>query len=504
MKTIKIFILAISLFATVSCEKWLDVKPKSEIKADVMFESEQGFKDALIGCYIMMGDRSIYGLEMTNTFLDVLAQQYQFKGSTTSIYYYAGSFRYDMHTNRIDAIWNKMYNVIANINHIIENIEDKKGLMHPTNYAMIKAEAYGLRAFLHFDLIRMFGWGNLANDKSPMNRYAIAYSTAYSKFIPKQSNMEEIIERISSDLDISLSLLKDYDPISQEANRPSGYSYPNEDKFYDNRSYRFNYNAALATKMRLMQWIGDDQEVMKIATYLIDKAEIAWISQSNINNSDIKKRDLTFSIEQAFGLELYKRFDDVKTYFKLTNNDDLNMNYQCLYMTKAVADQRYETANGTGLSDYRYTRQIEKPSGDYYIAKFWEYEKMEPEYVNNQPLIRKPEFYYAMAECLNRTGDWNDRASAIGYINKVRNARGIPFAKDLPNSLTQAEVNYELEKEWRKEFLGEGQLFFYYKRLGYTKIPGSNVATSDKIYIFPYPVDDVNNGGMIDPNVKPL
>ena len=61
-KAIMIFCTGMLLLAT-SCENWLDVKPKAEIKWDVMFETEQGFKDAVIGCY--------YSLAEPNTFTRV-------------------------------------------------------------------------------------------------------------------------------------------------------------------------------------------------------------------------------------------------------------------------------------------------------------------------------------------------------------------------------------------------------------------------------------------------
>ena len=63
------------LLLATSCENWLDVKPKAEIKWDVMFETEQGFKDALIGCYYNLADESVYGGALNCTFIEVLAQQ---------------------------------------------------------------------------------------------------------------------------------------------------------------------------------------------------------------------------------------------------------------------------------------------------------------------------------------------------------------------------------------------------------------------------------------------
>ena len=37
-------------FGMLSCSEWLDVKPKSEIKEDELFKTEQGFKDAMGIC----------------------------------------------------------------------------------------------------------------------------------------------------------------------------------------------------------------------------------------------------------------------------------------------------------------------------------------------------------------------------------------------------------------------------------------------------------------------
>ena len=66
-----VFISLISSFS--SCSDWLDVEPKTEIKSDIMFESESGFKDAIIGCYILMSNSSLYGKELTSGFMDVIA-----------------------------------------------------------------------------------------------------------------------------------------------------------------------------------------------------------------------------------------------------------------------------------------------------------------------------------------------------------------------------------------------------------------------------------------------
>ena len=45
MKAIVKITLVLLSSLTISCQGWLDVEPKTEVKSDVMFESESGFKD---------------------------------------------------------------------------------------------------------------------------------------------------------------------------------------------------------------------------------------------------------------------------------------------------------------------------------------------------------------------------------------------------------------------------------------------------------------------------
>lgn len=115
-------------------------------------------------------------------------------------------------------------------------------------------------------------------------------------------------------------------------------------------------------------------------------------------------------------------------------------------------------------------------------------------FINRVPLIRSSEVYYTLAECILRLG--KDKDEAILLLNKVRNARNIPSSLNLSNELTSEEVMKELEKEWRKDFIGDGQLFYYYKRLGFTSIPnGPAMAYDDNVYVLPMPQLEIDFGG---------
>ena len=60
----------------------------------------------------------------------------------------------------------------------------------------------------------------------------------------------------------------------------------------------------------------------------------------------------------------------------------------------------------------------------------------------------------------------------------------------------------EIRKEYTKEFMCEGQLYYFYKRLNYEQIPiptavGNMVSYSYVMphYVFPLPDDEVEYGG---------
>lgn len=487
----KIFLLLISsamIFA--SCSNWLDVRPKAEIKSNVMFESEQGFKDAMVGCYILMSNPTIYGRELTCTFLDALAQQYEFNGDNTSLYVAAAKYEYQRANveTTINRVWLDLYNVIANVNNIIENIDARKDVMSPMAYHVIKGEAYGLRAFLHFELLRMFSYGNLANRTDKLDEIAIPYRVTYDKNITPRLTLREVLSKINSDLGVSISNLKAYDPISKVTERPNDYFTDTEDLFMKTRSYHFNYHSALATKMRILMWQGgNEDEVIEISNYLIETATIPWISDANINSVSKAEKDLTFSTEQLFGVETFDRFElTVKPYFKITITTDYTVNMKAVYVSNTKAEKLYEIKENIGVSDIRYNNWF-NAGQKMEVIKYWEFldaQENRGKFVDAQPIIRTPEIYYMAAECKAKKGD---HLGAIKLINTVRNNRGITAGKNLPNNLSKEEISKEIEKEWRKEFLGEGQLFYFYKRLGYTEIENSVKGGSDEIYLLPIP-----------------
>jgi len=100
-------------------------------------------------------------------------------------------------------------------------------------------------------------------------------------------------------------------------------------------------------------------------------------------------------------------------------------------------------------------------------------------------VIRVSEMYYIAAECANKKNDIN---SGAALLNKVRAARGLN-ALNAAGIATTDSLSTEIMREYQKEFIQEGQTFFYYKRLNkdLKLVTGTPATIPADVYVFPIP-----------------
>ena len=96
-------------------------------------------------------------------------------------------------------------------------------------------------------------------------------------------------------------------------------------------------------------------------------------------------------------------------------------------------------------------------------------------------MIRMSEMFFIVAE----TTDDMDEAREV--LNRLRRNRGqIPFEEN-----EQIDVKSVVAEEYIREFFGEGQLFYYYKRVNASSIPAGNggaaIAMDAAKYCLPVP-----------------
>ena len=62
-------------------KKWLELEPKSEVSADVLLSTPEGFSVALNGIYTNLSSEPLYGGELVFNLVDVLGRVYETKNS---------------------------------------------------------------------------------------------------------------------------------------------------------------------------------------------------------------------------------------------------------------------------------------------------------------------------------------------------------------------------------------------------------------------------------------
>ncbi len=489
MKHIFKYILYVILFTGfVSCKKdWLDVTATNQIKAKDQFKQTSGYKDALMGVYIGMTKPASYARDMTWNLVDILSQQYAVLPNG-ALYVDAQSFKYKSTRAmpQIDALWKGQYNTIANVNSILDEMDKQNNVLGKIDQAIIKGELLGLRAFLHFDLLRLYGDFNYSKRSELVNKLTIPYVTTLSKELTPQLSYMETFALMQKDLSESLELLKE-DPAYKEVSRAADYYLEvNREGFYNVREQRMNYYAVKALQARVNIWQGSAQDLQNAASAA---EEVIAKSGAKLHDpSSTVGSDRILSSEQLFSLNVSAFANTVGQFF----NGENATNYDALILLRPSAETLFETANqNIGVPDIRFNTLMTAHSRGLVSQKLLQ--TSSSQYRNIMPLMKLPEMYYIAAEAYLNT----NLVKSIQYLNKVRASRGI--LQEIPEGSDLEMVKAELQKEYRKEFIAEGQLFFYYKRMGLTQLPGLSAQTiaNDQIYRLPYPDSEIEFGNRV-------
>lgn len=467
-----LFVLTL-LVTTSSCSKWLNVQPEDRYSEEQVFSTKEGYEDAMNGIYLNLSANALYGDNLTLSIPDIFAQLYKTNSSTVHSLASLGTYSYGdtkVVKPRIDAIWTQAYVTIANVNKLIENI-DKSGVevLGKERANTMKGELLGVRGFLHFDMLRFYG---PVYDSADSTRKAIPYYSKMGEEIQPILPANVVLDSILSDLNKALPLLEK-DPV-----RVLGYKEQN--------NQRFNYFAVLGTKARALLWRKDTHGAREAAQKVVEVSSplFPWIVGNKIT-ADLQNPDRIFNTELLFSVysnDLYNNYNKY-FYYELSTN-----------ILAGGSDQFIEKIFEAKTADYRY-QPIWKvaPSGVSYRVSY-KYADITDKRAGVQlqrnviPILRLTEMYYIMAETET------DPALALGYLNKVLNARGL-------TSLvlgTNFDIKAEILKEYRKEFYGEGQLWYYYKRRKITSIlssfPSNNNGTiPSTAWVVPLPDEELSN-----------
>ena len=432
------FVLLAMVLSLGSCKKWVDVNPPMQVGQDELFSTEKGFKEIINGVYLQMGGQSTYGRDLNLGLLSVMGRSYD-TTITPDIgnLFYQGA-RYNLQDADVKAtsknIWEGLYFSIGNLNNLLSNIDASQKVFTEGNYHTIKGEALGLRAFLHFDLVRLFAPSPAA---SGLNTPAIPYVTKMSPYASPVATTGAVIDSCIADLVNAESLLSTTDRTTS----------------------RFTIWAAKGLLARIYLYKGDLVNAQKYALEIINSKKFLLATSNS---------DLMFTKEHLFSIFSSANFATSYNSSVLTKNPPLGL---------TTANQTALFLTGSGATtDWRRAGAFVDPTTGTAIGntispkKFYSFNQAS---VNTVPLIRTTEMYYIAAEAANAL---KDSLTATTLLDTVRVHRNL--LKYTQTALRRDSINIEIAKEYQKEFLGEGQVFYFYKRknlpfssLPYTKVP---------------------------------
>ena len=439
MKKVNILILLIGGVLLSACTSWLDVTPEDTVEEEDLFKESTGFHNALNGVYQQMASTSLYGRELTYGLLDAMGQVYQLYGENYHYgagiksyhYYYQGTrFAYDANDDikrAIESIWSKRYNTIANCNNIIRNIDalktgDFRG--GEAERQMIKGEALAARAWMHFDLLRLFAPALVAN---PAGIY-IPYVTDFPYYGGQSAlSVLETLEKIEADLLLAKDMIMAYDTLNDANRRILGDQYrfrihsfvSNTDDdsdiiplpFYQYRGYRINAMAVTGMLARLYSYWGGEKlvEAAKNAQEVIDfewtdgKKALFYTENGWDNRLDYDRKcsqDLIFCLSYPLLQEGYNEYA-------------LSTGNACLALAKYDEVWNYDLADGGDFrlkfiktiddwyTDHMPLKNI-RPNSDKDLVSVIE---------DMVPMMRLSEMHFILAEYYASIGEFGQAAN---------------------------------------------------------------------------------------------
>ena len=446
-----------------ACNDWLEVAPQAEKEEAEMFEKEVGFRNVLIGAYIRMKSNNLYGEDLTYGSIEMLAQHWT---NTDDLGKYLKAYNYEQSVveTKINSFYGNLYKVIADVNGLLNNIDARKEMFEGNNFEIIKGEALAIRAFCHFDVLRLFG--------------PIPTNLPEGTILPYVTTVSIVPNRLVSYNDFTTKLLADLDEAERclEGNAPiltasikelSTLEVAQDDNFLCDRQMRMNYYAVCALKARVQLWLGNKNEALKYAQKVIDAKDPNGNVMFRLGSAtDCANGDLIFSSEHIFNLNVYNLSD-----FKISAANTFYTNSTALkyFWASETTDIRRGKMWKEVYDNYWWTYY-------YYMTKYTQATNMPVWAKNSIPLFRLAEMYLIAMEC----GSIQNANDLYKEVCIARDITPVTFG-------STEELSETLILEYNREFYGEGQAFYAYKRLGRSKIFGTSTVGSALIYVLPLP-----------------
>lgn len=471
-------VLLLSCLWISGCNDWLTVESKTTIEASKLVGTNEGIEYILTGVYLQLGiprtEFSSGGVYSPDGTLGGSGIPEMIAATYTSVSEYWREQKYDYTSDMIQMnnnMFQNLYNVIANINPLINGMVEHKNTLNPTKYAIVRGEALAIRALLHLDLLRLYG---PVPSEASSTQTCLPYVTVNDHKDYTYLTFDRYMELLLGDLDEAEQLLKEYDAAVTKTFAET----ENDSEAWHNRyrKSRLNYYGVLGLQARARLWMGDTEGALRYAK-LVKEAKnedgtpkISLTTENDFTISSISNDRLCYA-EHLCGIKCesyeYGAFGTAWRQGTITlvnsdpdfaeivfdgNEDDIRLKYL------------WEMTSGNSLA-----------YGDgYYTTRFTGFTEGSNS-PKSFPIMRLSEIYLIIME----TGTLAEANAAYEEFCTARNIDYVP--------LTEADRRERVKKEYLREFMGEGQNFYTYKRFNSPTMWFRDGTLQSEDYVMPIP-----------------
>lgn len=470
MKKYLLFFVFLSVHLC-ACEDFLDQKSQMQVDAEHMFQTEQGFKDALTQCYVGLAGDYLYGKYMSYGPIETMAQHWELQSNNWENLYQL-DFTLDNARQIFELIYGEMYNVIVHANDVLRFLE-KNGAVIESGQTrdVIEGEARAIRAFVHFDVLRLFGQMPFEPGKTVRLGYAETVGKQEIPFL----DFDSYVEKLLKDLDMAEALLAESDPLLVKSLATLDETGENEDFFLDYRRFRFNLYAVKALKARVNLYLGKTEEAYRNALSVIQAKTKGGENVISLSGSDDLEKE--FYAMPSESIMLLSKTDISNTMFSTNSYYISSSRKTMLFEGALTGDIRIRTvwgseSSGLGGAVPLFRKFLQPSSGTGTSSKDL---RLKYQVI---PLLRLAEMYLIAMET----------APSESEANRLYKDFMLSRQMLVSQDLSLEELRQEIEKQYRRELFGEGQMFFYYKRHSASSMLwGRNSDLTEDNYIVPLP-----------------
>lgn len=469
-RLINILFVVVAMISITSCDDFLDITPDGQVKRDELLSTQEGIEDALYGTYSQLRSNSLYGQELSFSYLEIMAQTLVCKGNKSIEALNKYDYEFSEVESMFSSVWTEMYKNISNVNSVLNSPLVEGANSFP--YTIYRGEALALRAFMHFDLMRIYCEQITVNPEAD----GIPYATQFSLNTPDFESLAKNYEHVLADLTEAERMLADED------------KYKNTTLFMTDRQIHLNLHAVRALLARVYLTMGDKENAVIYAKKVIEESGYELNVKTDIIGDlagVLSQKETLFGVYFAgFYQNVNAKLQQTSSYYSLDLRDDIvdiYNKYADGHDNRTDAYFTYVNLGGTErirLSKLTDVYELNNNSAG-----------RPSDLILGINMIRIPEMYYICAEGLLDT----DYDKALEYFDAVLVSRGLQALSNRTenNTLTQELINLERYKE----FIGEGQTFFNMKRQNLpieSAVKSADGATvtyepSKDVYVVPVP-----------------